>query len=278
MLIEFSVANFRSIKERQTFSLMKGKGDELSDTNTFQTTSVDNIQLLKSAVIYGANASGKSNLLLALYQMRKIISISANNLQRGDKLGVVPFLLSEDTDQSPSEFEVIFIADKVRYQYGFTSTNERIHEEWLIAFPKGRAQRWFDREWNDSTESYKWEIGSNFSGEKQLWQKSTRENSLYLSTAVQLNSELLQPVFDWFQENLHIGRIGGFANTFTASLCEGEHKKKVLEFMRAADLHIDNISVDYEKFNPESLPKDMPNVVKDEIIKSMRNYYNQNHS
>jgi hypothetical protein len=84
----------------------------------------------------------------------------------------------------------------VRYQYGFSATTARIHEEWLLAYPKGRAQRWFTRAWNDDKQCHEWELGSNLLGEKQLWQKSTRDNALFLSTAVQLNSKQLKPLFD----------------------------------------------------------------------------------
>ncbi len=202
MLIEMSVANFRSFSGEQTFSLVKGKGDELLSTNTFEATAVNNIELLRSAAIYGPNASGKSNLLLALGTMKQVVLESAVNLQRGDKLPVMPFRLSAETRQQPSEFEVTFVVGSVRYQYGFAASTERIHEEWLLAYPKGRAQRWFGRAWNVDDQRYDWELGSNLTGEKQLWQKSTRANALFLSTAVQLNSEQLQPIFDWFKNTL----------------------------------------------------------------------------
>src|SRR5690606_27171967 len=136
MLIEMSVANFRSFRETQTFTLVKGKGDEMVATNTFNAAAANNIALLRSAAIYGPNASGKSNLLLALQTMKQVVVESAINLHRGDKLPVAPFRLSPDTRQHPSEFEATFLVNGVRYQYGFAATAERIHEEWLLAYPK----------------------------------------------------------------------------------------------------------------------------------------------
>ncbi len=262
MLIEFSTANFRSLRDRQTLSLTKAKGDELVESNTFTTVAANTFELLRSAAIYGPNASGKSNFLLALQTMKEIILESATNLQRGDKLPVTPFRLSKATRHAPSEFEVIFIVDKVRYQYGFSATADRIHEEWLLAYPKGRPQRWLGRIWDEQKQSYDWELGNNLTGEKQLWQKSTRDNALFLSTAVQLNSEQLQPVYDWFNDTLHMTNISGWSPGFSASLCEKSEKAQVMDFLRAADLNIEDIVVETEPFDIKALPDDMPTHVK----------------
>ena len=129
---------------------------------------------------------------------------------------------------------------------------------WLLAYPKGRAQRWFGRAWDPDSQQYEWELGNNLTGEKQLWQKSTRENALFLSTAVQLNSEQLQPVFDWFKKTLRMANVGGWAPEFSASLCEQEQKSLVMDFLRAADLNIEDILVEKKPFDTQSLPADMP--------------------
>ncbi len=269
MLLEFSVANFRSLRDRQTFSMTRDTGNELLETNTFQTYGVNKFDLLRSAAIYGPNAGGKSNFLLALQSMKKIVLGSASSLQRGDKLPVTPFRLSPLERQTPSEFEVTFIVDNVRYQYGFTATVNRIHEEWLLAYPKGRPQRWLGREWNVKTEKYDWELGFNLIGEKQLWQKSTRENALFLSTAVQLNSEQLQPIFDWFDTTLRLANIAGWSPGFSASLCEDKEKSQVMDFLHAADLDIEDIVVETKPFDVQSLPGDMPEFMKKALIKEV---------
>ncbi len=258
MLIEMNVTNFRSLCEQQAFSLAKGKGNELQTANVFKSNTTNTIELLRSAVIYGPNAGGKSNFLLALRAMRNVVLKSAVRWQRGDKLPVVPFLLNPESLLQPSEFEVIFIVDSVRYQYGFSATPERIHEEWLLAYPKGRPQRWFGRAWNDSSKQYDWDLGNNLTGEKQLWQKSTRDNALFLSTAVQLNSEQLQPVFDWFKNTLRMANVGGWSPRFSASLCEQKQKMQIMDFLRAADLNIEDILIEKKPFDAQSLPNDMP--------------------
>lgn len=270
MLIEFSVANFRSFRDQQRLSLNKAAGSELEDTNTFKLPIANEFELLRSAAIYGPNAGGKSNLLAALSAMQQVVLDSASK-QRGDKLPIVPFRLSEKTAKEPSFFEATFVAtDRVRYQYGFTATSTRIHEEWLIAYPKGRAQRWFDRKWDEDKQTYEWELGGNLLGEKLIWQKSTRENALFLSTSVQLNSQQLQPVYDWFSTTLRMGNVGGWGSGFTASLCEKEEKNQILRFLKAADLSIEDIKIETQSFDPKSLPEDMSQAFKDELIKEFK--------
>ena len=271
MLIEFSVANYRSLRDRQTFSLVKSAGTELQTTNTFRTQGVEAFNLLRSAAIYGPNAGGKTNLMRALQTMEFIVLNSATSQQRGDPLPVEPFLLSSKPRNEPSEFEATFMVDGIRYQYGFSATAKRIHEEWLFAFPRKRAQHWFSRAWNDNKQAYEWEMGNSLSGEKQLWQKSTRDNALFLSTAVQLNSTQLQPVYDWFKKTLRTANVGGWGLGFSASLCENDEKQRVLEFLKAADLGIEDIRVKSTPFDPDVLPEDVPRAVRDHVAKDMKN-------
>lgn len=270
MLIEMSVANFRSLNGAQTFSLVKGKGDELAVSNSFKVASVNELELLRSAAIYGPNASGKSNFLRALQTMKHVVLESATSRQRGDRLPVTPFRLSPETRQAPSEFEVTFLVEGVRYQYGFSATPEQIHEEWLLAYPKGRAQRWFTRVWMAEQNRFEWELGNNLTGEKQLWQKSTRDNALFLSTAVQLNSEQLQPVFDWFKSKLRLANVGGWGPLFSAKLCESEEKSKVMDFLNAADINIDDIMIETRPFDLNELPDEMPESLRNMIAGEMK--------
>ncbi|EJI86926.1 RloA protein [Alishewanella aestuarii B11] len=270
MLIEMNVANFRSLNGTQTFSLVKGSGDELAVSNSFKVTSVNELELLRSAAIYGPNASGKSNFLRALQTMKHVVLESATSRQRGDRLPVTPFRLSPETRQAPSEFEVTFLVEGVRYQYGFSATPEQIHEEWLLAYPKGRAQRWFTRVWMAEQNRFEWELGNNLTGEKQLWQKSTRDNALFLSTAVQLNSEQLQPVFDWFKSKLRLANVGGWGPLFSAKLCESEEKSKVMDFLNAADINIDDIMIETRPFDLNELPDEMPESLRNMIAGEMK--------
>ncbi|NOX67378.1 MAG: ATP-binding protein [Chlorobi bacterium] len=272
MLIEFRVKNFRSIRKEQVLSLVKSTGEDLESTNWFQAPDPNNISLLNSVVIYGANASGKSNIILALKAMERIVINSARKTQRGDELPVTPFLFSSKTAKAPTEFEASFIKNNIRYQYGFTASKEIIFNEWLIAYPKGRPQKWFTRTYQKKSKEYKWELGSSFTGKKQYLVDATRPNALFLSTAIQLNNKQLQPIYDWFRYTSRISSTGGWGPSFTASECEENKKTKeeVLRFLKAADLGISDISIKAEKFDPTLLDSNLPQVMIDEMIEEFK--------
>ncbi|MEA3224515.1 MAG: AAA family ATPase [Planctomycetota bacterium] len=164
MLVEFRVANYRSFREEQTLSLVASKDTELGDNCVDQ----GKLRLLKAVGIYGPNASGKSNLIKALSTMRDIIE---KPCKPGERLPVTQFKLDDKYSNEPSSFEVTFIYKESRYQYGFTATTERIHDEWLYAYPQGRsrdiAQTWFERKFNRKTEETEWNFGPYLRGEKR---------------------------------------------------------------------------------------------------------------
>ncbi|WP_211482034.1 AAA family ATPase, partial [Azotobacter beijerinckii] len=271
MLIQFSVKNWRSVRDEQTLSLVKAKGDELAETNSFDPEVQATGPLLRSAAIYGANAAGKSNLLDALRTMKVIVLESAAQKQQGDELPVTPFLLDQETENLPTEFEAVFVSSGVKYQYGFALTKRKVVEEWLIASPNGRPQRWFTREWSELSDKYAWSLGGALVGQKQLWKESTRDNALFLSTAVQLNSKQLQPVFDWFKDKLRLTNVSGWGLSYTASLCEQEEDRaRVLDFLRAADLDIHDVHVESEQFSVNHLPESMPEEMKKQLLESMK--------
>lgn len=271
MLIEFNVANFLSFREKATLSLSSAKGGELKDSNTFTPKAPSTPVLLQSSVIYGANAAGKSNLIKALENMQELVLRSASESQASEELPIRPFLLDGKSPQSPSEFEVTFISEGVRYQYGFAATKERIVEEWLLAYPKGRAQRWIERIYDEKTQSYLWGAMHRLSGQKHVWQDATRENALFLSTAMQLNSQQLKPVFAWFKKTLHVGRIAGWSRRFSIEQCEQkETKMDIVRFLKSVDLDIEDIEIEKEKFKSDMLPEDMPDEMKSEAEKNFK--------
>ncbi|WP_422461305.1 AAA family ATPase [Endozoicomonas sp. ALB115] len=268
MLIEFSTTNFRSFRERQTLSMVRGKlkDDDKLDTHSFPFPDKADMALLRSAAIYGANASGKSNLIRALRTMKRVVVQSAG-WQRGKELPMEPYLLSTETTREPCEFEASFYANGVRFQYGFSATSERVMEEWLYAYPSGRAQSWIERAWDEGSQSYQWGRMEALKGQKKLWKDSTRDNALLLSTAVQLNCEQLQPVFDWFENTLKIVGINGFNPGFSIKSCEkGERKKEIVNFLKSADLNITDIKVKPKKISANDLPEDMPDDMKQSIL------------
>lgn len=269
MLIEFRVKNFYSIQDEQIFSLVANRQKEHKN-NTFILKN-DNLTLLKSAAIYGANAVGKSNLIKAFSVMKEIVLKSAM-VQRGEKLPTLPFLLGDNLDEV-SEFELSFIAQNVKYTYGFSTSQEQIFNEWLFAYPNGRRQTIFTRKFNEKTKQYIYE-DRNLLGSKKLWENSTRENALFLSTAIHLNSQQLKPVFDWFLYNSDISGIGGF--TFRNSLdvtidVFKKQPKELLECLRAADLDIENLKIDEQEIGLQDLPSNIPNEAVEMLKKSQNN-------
>lgn len=270
MLIEFSVKNYRSIKEQQTLSLVKAKGAEL-ENNSFMPEAPSSTELLKSVVIYGPNASGKSNVIKAMMTMDSIVTGSASESQEGDKISVTPFLFDEISSKEPTEFEIVFIFEGIRYQYGFVATKTHIVEEWLYAYPKARPQKWFHRIFDSNTKTTLYKFGDSLTGQKSVWQNATRINALFLSTAVQLNSEQLKPIYTWFKSKLKMTGISGWGHGFTASLCqEKETKEDVLNFLKSADFDIYDVNVEFKKFDPESLPDEIPESVKEKIINELK--------
>ncbi|NTV26664.1 MAG: ATP-binding protein [Chlorobiaceae bacterium] len=245
MLIEFRVKNFRSLRDEQVLSLVAAKDNSLSDTNTLTTGIKAVPRILPSAVIYGANASGKSNLIKALQYMRGVVVESATMIQPGQTYAVQPFMLDLLSEKEPTEFEVTFVLDQVRYQYGFSMTSKRIVSEYLLVYKAFKPQQWFVRHYDPAQDKDVYDFGTGLKGPKTLWEKATRPNALFLSMAVQLNSEDLRPVFDWFVQDLVIFNDKSPLNTQYAIqlLKDVESKKRICDFLTTADISISDIEV-----------------------------------
>lgn len=275
MLIQFSVENYRSILSRQTLSMAASKYfKELEPLNTFDVGSAASMpRLLRSNVIYGPNASGKSTLVLALDFMRDQVINSAKESQANEEIAVEPFKLTATARAGDSEFEIAFIEENVRYQYGFRCNKQRITEEWLFAYPEGRAQNWFQRVFDPASGKDKYRFNSTFFGGKkrQDWKEQTRPNALFLSTALQLNNQQLKPVLNWFQQRLRVIEAHRLpAPNYTMTRClDEQQKRRVVEFLNSADLSISDIHVDSRVFSPDILPDDMSPPLREEISQKM---------
>ncbi len=245
MLIEFRVQNYRSIREEQALSLVAAKDSSHADTHVVPTGLKTIPGVLKSAVLYGANASGKTNFLKAVEFMRNLVAQSATIVQLGETLNIQSFRLDNRTINEPSEFEITFLEAGIRYQYGFRATTERIHEEWLFVHKTSKPQQWFSRKYNLDTNSDEYDFGSHFTGQRKLWQESTRPNGLFLSTAVHLNNEQLKPIFNWIVNNLVVmTSTTQLMPDYSIRMLKDNVKKQEIEkFMISADISITNISV-----------------------------------
>lgn len=273
MFIEFSATNYRSIRDKQTLSMAtSGYYKGLEETNCFDANTAGLPSLLREAVIYGPNAAGKSNLMRALHLMHAFVLMSHSH-QEGQTINTTPFELNSQTQSEPSEFEIFFIEDNVRYQYGFAINRVRVTKEWLLAFPEGKAQRWFDREYDVNEDKDQWYFGSKFTGRRLLWQEATRKNALFLSTAIQLNNEQLKPIFNWFQNKLAVILPSDPINLkFTIDQCASDAgRQRIMEFMNSADLGISGILVKKKTISlkPEMLPLDMPQPIREQFLRDM---------
>ncbi len=276
MLIEFSVTNYRSILERQTLNMVASTYfKEMESLNTFIPDQEDGVpRLLRSTVMYGPNGSGKSTLIQALRLVRYQVINSQKESQAGDAIDVVPFKLTAASRAADSEFEVTFVEQGVRYEFGFCCNRERVTEEWLIAYPMGRAQKWFHRVFDAEVGKDVYKFSTSFLGGKSrhgLWKEQTRSNALFFSTAIQLNNEQLKPAFDWFKSRLQVvDSVRGFSPGYTMQRCgKDEDRKRVVQFMNSADLSIADIQLKETVFSADSLPQGMSAAIRDEFLKDM---------
>ncbi|MBF0394745.1 MAG: ATP-binding protein [Alphaproteobacteria bacterium] len=263
MLVEFRVANYGSIRDEQVLSMVATKAKEHLDTNTFESGAKGVPRLLRSVLIYGPNASGKSTLVSALQFMKGFVLDSSTKMREGDRIDLVPFLLDPASAAKPSTFEVTIVVEGVRYQYGFSADQRRVHAEWLLAFPEGRPRQLLRRDF-DSEKEEDWEI--RLRGKKSDWKVQTKSNSLFLSTAVQLNSEQLRPIYNWFRES--IGTIFHLHPNFTTRQCfeDNAMNASVLSMMASADISIDEIKTHKRPFSKDVLTKTLPDAIKEYFI------------
>lgn len=242
MLLEFRVSNYRSIRDEVVFSFVASNDKKLSG-NLIPTGLKGLHDVVRTAAVYGPNASGKSTLLSAINYMRGVIAESATIMQLGQTFNIQTFKLDKEFIAKPSTFEISFIFDGIRHQYGFEITPERIVEEWLLVYKTAKPQQWFRRIFDEKTQSYEYEFSSHLVGPRKLWQETTRQNALFLSTATQLNSELLGPIFRWLVEKpVYFGAgLNPLPDYTTALLQNDSGKSAVRDFLQSADISIAEI-------------------------------------
>lgn len=266
MLLQFSIKNFRTFKEKASLSLVASNYDK--DTREIDNINQDskfNLRLLKSAVVYGANASGKSKFFEALIFMKHFVITSSKDSQKGDKIDIEPFRLNNESEKLPTEFEVIFTYKNIMYRYGFEVDKKNIISEWLYYKPKTKEIELFYRDGN------KFETHErNFSkGKTVIKEGLVRDNALLVSVSAQFNDSTSIAVIDWFKNLKTISGLNesGYQG-FTMSRAEDTiHKARILDLLKAADLGIQDIKL--QKLEIDNLPKEMPKELRDKIIKKV---------
>jgi uncharacterized protein len=258
MLIEFKVANFHSIRETQALSLVASNADKELRSCIIERDlpGLQGTRFLRGAAIYGANASGKSNVMMAVQFLADFVAYSATRIEPGALIDVEAFKLDGQSQGRPTVFEITFVVEKVRYVFGCSVLPERVVEEYLVAYPKGVPQHWYRRKYvSKKVGHYEWSVtAANFKRDTALEEK-TRDNGLFLSVAAQFNHPQLERVASWFRKNLRSLRLsveGGLGPSFTAGLVgDPERRRRILSILRSADLAIVDAKVRKKDLDPE---------------------------
>ena len=249
MLIQFTVGNFKSFKDKATLSLEATHDDWREDDNLAH---LPNQRLVKAAAIYGPNAGGKSNFLAAMVQFRELIKESSKDTQKDEPIRVTPFRLHSSTEAAPSFFEAVFLHKGTRYRYGFEATQQAIVSEWLFSQADStRETRLFTREKGiiEPTESFK---------EGKGLEKRTRSNALFLSVAAQFNGEIAGEIVNWMNHFRSVSGLNdeGYMDFTAKRLKDPEYGPLIRELVKQAGVGIENL--ERQDIAADKLPKMIP--------------------
>lgn len=244
MFLQFTVSNFLSIKEKATFSMLDSSEE---DKNSF---SIRDYNLLRTSVIYGANASGKTNILKAMSFMRTLVLNKYKIIQSTDILPYSPFRLNTSTKESSSSFEMVFFIDEKKYRYGFELDSTTIYSEWLFEDEKGKEAKLFYRDIDeeDYVNNQKFKEGYDFF-DKSNKKINIAQNQLFLWVCDRLASATIsKSILKWFSNfNLLDGTdSNGYMNFTLRKMEDEEFKKEIVNLVKTADIGIENIDLQEE--------------------------------
>lgn len=280
MIFEFSFANFKSFKDMNSLNMTSAKIDDLG----LKGITTDTKPLLKSKAVYGANASGKSNMVKALSVFLKIIKESVKN---SDIIKLIDnYRLSTETENTPTFFQLIFKIENTVYRYGFEGTRERIFSEWLFGKLNKREVPFFIRENNkiiDISKSHFLEGIKRLSlfgddSEDSLFD----EKSLFLTTIASLKGKISQTILNYLNNIIIVSGLRDFKlHEITKKILENDNnRQKVLQLLQLADTGIDDIKL--VEFSEQNLPQDTPQQVindfkgKKTVISEHKKYNKEN--
>lgn len=243
MIVDFTVRNYRSIKNACTLSMMAANLKDEQKNSVIVPGEKENISLLKSCAVYGANASGKTNIIRALETLRDFV-VDSNRLRIGDVIPFYePFELDRNYQNAPVSFELEFYGkNKVRYRYSVSFTLEEVLFEELVFFPKKQQSRLFLRKKGESIK-----FGPYLKGRKKNIEIELLPNNLFLSKAANSNHEQLKDIYIFFLENLKFSFPGSIYELF--SLAHFESRKEnthrfrnsLTNFLKAADTGVHSV-------------------------------------
>ncbi|MDN3645207.1 ATP-binding protein [Pontixanthobacter aestiaquae] len=259
MIIDFSIANFRSFKREQTLS-MNVENSRGRHQSNYSSVDAGRLDVLRSAAILGANASGKSNLLTALMALKWMVVSSGSRGEGKPILPYEPYRLSDTTREAPVVFEIEFIVPSgVRYRYEISYLETRVIEERLWSFAKRQRAMVFDRNADDSWETIRFG-GTYKGGSRRL---PFFANASYLSRAGNDASapDTIREVYQYFKRLTLIG--AGQHLMSSSSLTDSTKMKAVSEIICLADTGVSQVTRDQNENAPDiKLPEDMPEDLK----------------
>jgi hypothetical protein len=245
MLIGFKMRNFRSFLDEHAFTYCTSADRAHESTHCVRTGMKSVPRLSKAAIIFGPNGSGKTNFIVALETLRDLVlhSTAYSDMQFGERH--TPFKFGPSAFR-PTEFEIDLLVKGVRYRYSVAYDAQQICAERLLVYKTGKSQRWFERGYNESTRSEEWApFSPNFNGPREMWRKATRSRALFLTTAAQLNSEQLKPLFHWFEHCLEIVFPSDTADMtrMATRIQDPAFKNRILRMLRSVDVNVDDVRI-----------------------------------
>jgi predicted ATPase len=236
MLLAFRAENVRSFRDELDLSLLATALAERDVPHSIAWREGGRpIRVLPAAGVFGANASGKSNLLRAIGDMRAHVLHSFRYIDPAGGMPRSTFRLDPAKRYAPSRFEVDLVLNGIRHEYGFVIDDDRVLEEWAYRYPRGKAALLFRREGDAVT------LGERNRAKGRAVIEILRPNSLLLSAAAAANHPDLLPLRQWFGQNLLLAEASSRAYrwAFTTELLRHEQRRdQVLALLRAADLGI----------------------------------------
>lgn len=273
MLLSFTVNNYLSFKNEVVLSMIPASIKEHEDNIAVLNTI--NSKVLKSAAIYGANSSGKSNLLKALIFMKRFVLNSSKNSQVNESIDVESFRLNSVNERKPSEFEVVFFHKGIRYRYGFRVDNFVIYKEWLHFSKVTKEYVYFERHGSKIV------VDEKAFPEGMGLENKTRPNALFLSVVAQFNGEIAMNLLEWFNDLKYINDTNKqYHQNKTSQLLATEgYKNWITKFLDYADLGFSQVVM--EKLNVgelDGLPKQIRDMFLsqtkgDTIIRTLHTQY-----
>src|SRR5215470_13197620 len=251
MLLTFRVANFRSIRDERELSLVRHRRllGESPETSERLATPWDR-GVSPVAALYGSNASGKSNLLLAMDRLADAVRDSYAKWAALDSVPHDPFLLDAVHRHEPSRFEIELLLDEIRYQYGFELDSQRIVREWLYAYPHGRRQVWYER---DAGAAEQWYFGKSLGGRNRVIAELTPSKALFLSAAGASGHKRLEPVFHWLTRQFNLATSlnmkSRLSYTFGLIGDRDEFRAQLRRLLRRVDLGIEDVRIRKKKLS-----------------------------